>query len=85
MKAPGDELQKMPHSKARTFKPQARLEPAQLQSFIVFLILKGQSLPTESDGSVFKNTGEGTQLYPAISYPVPFISLHKLLGFTCEA
>ena len=28
-KTPGDELQKMPHSKARRFKPQARLEPAQ--------------------------------------------------------
>ena len=25
----GDELQKMPHIKARRFKPQARLEPAQ--------------------------------------------------------
>ena len=29
-KTPGDELQKMPHFKARIFKPQARLEPAQL-------------------------------------------------------
>ena len=28
-KTPGDELQKMPHTAARTFKPQARLEPAQ--------------------------------------------------------
>ena len=28
-KTPGDELQKMPHAKARRFKPQARLEPAQ--------------------------------------------------------
>ena len=28
-KTPGDELQKMPHTKARTFKPLARLEPAQ--------------------------------------------------------
>ena len=28
-KTPGDELQKMPHTKARRFKPQARLEPAQ--------------------------------------------------------
>ena len=26
---PSDELQKMPHTKARRFKPQARLEPAQ--------------------------------------------------------
>ena len=26
-KTPGDELQKMPQSKARRFKPQARLEP----------------------------------------------------------
>ena len=26
---PGDELQKKPHTKARRFKPQARLEPAQ--------------------------------------------------------
>ena len=26
---PGDELQNMPHTKARRFKPQARLEPAQ--------------------------------------------------------
>ena len=26
---PGDELQKMPHTKARKFKPQARLEPVQ--------------------------------------------------------
>ena len=26
---PGDELQKMPHTTARRFKPQARLEPAQ--------------------------------------------------------
>ena len=26
---PGDELQKMPHTKARRFKPQARLEPSQ--------------------------------------------------------
>ena len=26
---PGDELQKMPHTEARRFKPQARLEPAQ--------------------------------------------------------
>ena len=25
---PDDELQKMPHTKARSFKPQARLEPA---------------------------------------------------------
>ena len=28
-KTPGHELQKMPHTKARRFKPQARLEPAQ--------------------------------------------------------
>ena len=28
-KTPGDELQKMPHTKALTFKPQARLEPTQ--------------------------------------------------------
>ena len=28
-KTPGDELQKMLHTKARRFKPQARLEPAQ--------------------------------------------------------
>ena len=28
-KTPGDELQKMPHTKARRFKPQARLEPVQ--------------------------------------------------------
>ena len=28
-KTPGDELQNMPHTKARRFKPQARLEPAQ--------------------------------------------------------
>ena len=28
-KTPGDELQKMPYTKARRFKPQARLEPAQ--------------------------------------------------------
>ena len=28
-KNPGDELQKMPHTKARRFKSQARLEPAQ--------------------------------------------------------
>ena len=28
-KAPGDELQKIPHTTARNFKPQARLEPAQ--------------------------------------------------------
>ena len=28
-KAPGDELQKMSHTTARRFKPQARLEPAQ--------------------------------------------------------
>ena len=27
-KTPHDELQKMPHAKARRFKPQARLEPA---------------------------------------------------------
>ena len=29
-KTPGDELQKMPHTTARRFNPQARLEPAQL-------------------------------------------------------
>ena len=29
-KTPGDELQKMPNTNARTFKPQARLEPTQL-------------------------------------------------------
>ena len=28
-KTPGDKLQKMPHTKARRFKPQARLEPVQ--------------------------------------------------------
>ena len=28
-KTPGDELQKMPHTAARRFKPQARLAPAQ--------------------------------------------------------
>ena len=28
-KTPGDELQKMPHTKGRRFKPQVRLEPAQ--------------------------------------------------------
>ena len=28
-KIPGDELQKMPHTKSRRFKPQARLEPTQ--------------------------------------------------------
>ena len=27
-KTPNDELQKMPHTKARKFKPQPRLEPA---------------------------------------------------------
>ena len=27
-KTPDDELQKMPHTKARQFKPQPRLEPA---------------------------------------------------------
>ena len=31
-KTPGDEPQKMPHTKARRFKPQARLEPAQSQA-----------------------------------------------------
>ena len=29
VKTPGDKLQKMPHTEARRFKPQARLEPAQ--------------------------------------------------------
>ena len=28
-KTPGDELQKMPHTTTRRFKPQARLKPAQ--------------------------------------------------------
>ena len=28
-KTPGDELQKMPHSTTRRFKPKTRLEPAQ--------------------------------------------------------
>ena len=28
-KIPGDELQKMPQTKARRFKPRARLKPAQ--------------------------------------------------------
>ena len=28
-KPPGDELPKLPHTKARMFKPLARLEPAQ--------------------------------------------------------
>ena len=28
-KTPGDQLQKMPHTTARRFKPQVRLEPAQ--------------------------------------------------------
>ena len=28
-KTPGDGLQKMPHTKARRFKPQVRLKPAQ--------------------------------------------------------
>ena len=28
-KTPDDELQKMPHTTARRFKPQVRLEPAQ--------------------------------------------------------
>ena len=28
-KAPGDELQKMPHTKAQRFQPQERLEPAE--------------------------------------------------------
>ena len=28
-KTPGDELQQMPHTTARRFQPQARLEPAQ--------------------------------------------------------
>ena len=28
-KTPGDELQKMPHTTARRFKPQARLQPVQ--------------------------------------------------------
>ena len=28
-KTPGDEFQKMPHTTAQRFKPQARLEPAQ--------------------------------------------------------
>ena len=28
-KTPGDELQKIPQTKARSFKPKARLEPAQ--------------------------------------------------------
>ena len=28
-KTPGEELPKMPHTTARRFKPQARLEPAQ--------------------------------------------------------
>ena len=28
-KTPGDELQKMPHTTARRFKPQVRLEPVQ--------------------------------------------------------
>ena len=27
-KTPGDEIQKMPHTTARRFKPQTRLEPA---------------------------------------------------------
>ena len=31
-KTPGDELQKTPHTKARRFKPQARLEPVQQQA-----------------------------------------------------
>ena len=29
-KTPGDELQKMPHTKARRVKPQARLDPAHI-------------------------------------------------------
>ena len=31
-KTHGDELQKMSHTKARRFKPQVRLEPAQIAS-----------------------------------------------------
>ena len=29
-KSPGDELQKMPHTTARRFKPQARLDPCSI-------------------------------------------------------
>ena len=32
-KTPGNKLQKMPHTKARRFKPQARLKPAQQHSW----------------------------------------------------
>ena len=37
-KTPGDELQKMPHTTTRRFKPQARLEPVQCLRFVGWLL-----------------------------------------------
>ena len=47
-KTPDDELQKMPHSKARIFKPQARLEPAQARKADVLTVTPRVALKTMS-------------------------------------
>ena len=39
-KTPDDEPQKMPHTTARRFKPQARVEPTVLQCRVVLTSLK---------------------------------------------
>ena len=53
-KTPGDELQKMPHTKARRFKPQERLEPAQQHcgSHLFGLVVKASTSRVEDPATL---------------------------------
>ena len=62
-KTPGDELQKMPHTTAQRFKPQARLEPAQSHWWQArkadMLTVTPRVAPSECVRGAARNGGQG--------------------------
>ena len=65
-KTPGDELQKMPHAKARRFKLQARLEPKQQHWWparkVDVLTITPRAAPTDNDNKIILTVIIGKQL-----------------------
>ena len=63
-KAPGDELQKMPHTKARRFKPQSRLKPEQQHWWQARKADVHMSLQTDGRGDFSPRVNMGSNSIP---------------------
>ena len=70
-KTPGDELQKMPHTTAQRFKPQARLEPAQLHWWQA----RKADMLTVTPRVALKDIGNMCTIYPGFADNVLYLFL----------